>query len=70
VTESGPFTHPKLITGAIVATTTAVVTWYSSPLSGVQGATNVGIAAVVTLGSFFLGLLAIDRLDPSWYSSQ
>jgi hypothetical protein len=70
MTERSRFSQTELSAGALVATTSAVLAWYESPLSGVQGATSATIAAVLCLGAFFLGLLVVKRRDPSWYSPQ
>jgi hypothetical protein len=59
----------ELTSAAMVAAVSAVIAWYSSSLTGVQGVTDAAIAVVVTLAFFFAGLLTLKRWNPSWYSS-
>jgi hypothetical protein len=70
MTERSRFSRTEINTGAAIATMGAVLAWYESSLSGIQAATNATIAAVVTLGALFLGLLVVQRRNPSWYSPQ
>jgi hypothetical protein len=65
-----PVSGTELTTAAIVAVLSGVVTWYSSSLNGIQGATNAAIAVVVTLVFFFIGVLVLRWRSPSWYSPQ
>jgi hypothetical protein len=57
----------EAVTVALIATISAVTTWYYTDLTGVQALTNAGIALLVTAvaatGLFYL----VKRLDPSWY---
>ncbi|MFC7073515.1 hypothetical protein ACFQJ7_00090 [Halovenus rubra] len=69
MTAQTHFSQTEHFSAAAVTLTVAVIAWYTGP-SGVQGATNATIAAVVTLMSFVVGLIAIKRWNPSWYSPQ
>lgn len=63
------FSPEETASVATIATVLCVFAWYQTQLTGIQRWTNVVVVLLVGAVSATVGLVALKRLDPAWYSS-